>query len=62
MKLTAEFGRGFDECNLSFMLSFYTAFPKMNAVRSALTWPHSRLLLRLDKPEARLRAHESAGG
>lgn len=35
------------------MRSFYLAFPKVNAVRSLLTWTHYRLLLRVERPEAR---------
>jgi hypothetical protein len=33
-KLTAEFGRGFDERNLFYMKQFFLAFPLLNAVRS----------------------------
>lgn len=39
-RLSAEFGRGFNERNLRFMREFYSAFPKWNAVRSELSWTH----------------------
>jgi hypothetical protein len=47
-KLSAEFGKGFDERNLWFIRSFYVAYPKVNALRSELSWTHYRLLLRVD--------------
>jgi len=37
-RLTAEFGAGFNERNLWFMRSFHLVFPKVNALRSELTW------------------------
>jgi predicted nuclease of restriction endonuclease-like (RecB) superfamily len=52
-RLTAEFGKGYDHRNLWYMRSFYLAFPKVNAVRSLLTWTHYRLLLKVERPEAR---------
>ena len=39
---------GFDVRNLRNMRAFYRAFPKWNAVRSELTWTHSRILLRVE--------------
>ena len=53
IKLSAEFGRGFHQRNLWFMRNFYLAYPKVNALRSELSWTHYRLLLRVEKPEAR---------
>lgn len=52
-RLTAEFGKGFDERNLRNMRAFYTTFPNWNALRSELSWTHYRLLLRVDEPAAR---------
>ena len=52
-KLTDEFGQGFHQRNLWFMRNFYLAYPKVNALRSELSWTHYRLLLRVEKPEAR---------
>ena len=52
VRLTHDFGKGFDERNLWFMRSFYIIFPKVNALRSELTWTHYRLLLRGDKKKS----------
>ena len=52
-RLVDEFGRGFHQRNLWFMRNFYLAYPKVNALRSELSWTHYRLLLRVEKPEAR---------
>ena len=35
------------------MRNFYLAYPKVNALRSELSWTHYRLLLRVEKPKAR---------
>ena len=35
------------------MRNFYLAYPKVNALRSELSWTHYRLLLQVEKPEAR---------
>mgnify|MGYP005627238149 FL=1 len=53
IKLSAEFGRGFDKSNLWNMRAFFLCFPKIDAVRRELSWTHYRLLLRVEKPEAR---------
>jgi len=53
VKLTHEFGKGFDERNLRYFRLFYTLFPKWNAVRSELSWTHYRSLLKVEKKEAR---------
>ena len=52
-RLTDEFGRGFHQRNLWFMRNFYLAYPKVNALRSELSWTHYRLLLRVEKQDAR---------
>jgi hypothetical protein len=44
-RLTKEFGRGFNKRNLWFMRNFFLAYPKMNALRSELSWTHYRILL-----------------
>ena len=49
----AEFGKGFDERTLRRMRAFFQAFPIWAAVRPELSWTHYRLLLRVEKPEAR---------
>ena len=52
-KLTLDYGKGFDERNLWYMRSFFLVFPKMNALRSELSWTHYRLLLRVENKFAR---------
>jgi len=49
IKLTKDFGRGFNERNLWYMRSFHSMFPKVNALRSELSWTHYRLLPRDEK-------------
>jgi hypothetical protein len=52
-QLTRDFGKGFDERNLRHMRAFYQSFPIWDAVRSELSWTHSRLLTRVDNETAR---------
>jgi len=52
-RLSKEFGKGFEKRNLWFIRSFYLAYPKVNALRSELTWTHYRILLRVETSEAR---------
>jgi len=52
-KLTKDFGKGFDESNLRYIRKFYMVFPIRDAVRHKLSWTHYRLLLRVEKPDAR---------
>jgi predicted nuclease of restriction endonuclease-like (RecB) superfamily len=52
-RLTQEFGRGFTLTNLKYMRQFYTLFPIGHALRGELSWTHYRLLLKVEKPEAR---------
>ena len=53
IKLTKDYGRGFDESNLRNMRLFYQTFPNCDALRHELSWTHYRLLLRIEKGEAR---------
>ena len=53
LKLTHEFGSGFDERELRKMRQFYICFPIRDAVRPELTWTHYRLLLRVEDSTAR---------
>ena len=53
LRLTAQFGKGFDERNLWYMKQFYLTFPIVNALRSELSWTHYRLLLRVESEDAR---------
>jgi predicted nuclease of restriction endonuclease-like (RecB) superfamily len=53
IRLTSEFGRGFDKTNLWNMIKFYKTFPILDAVRRELSWTHYRLLIRIEKDDAR---------
>ncbi len=52
-KLSKEFGKGFDKSNLWNMRAFFMIYPKIDALRRELSWRHYRLLLRVEKTEAR---------
>lgn len=51
--LTVEFGKGFDTSNLRNMRSFYTCFPKCDALSHKLSWTHYRNLIRIENVNAR---------
>ena len=53
IKLTADFGKGFDQSNLRNIRYFYLSYPKRDALRHELSWTHYRILMRVEKPEAR---------
>jgi predicted nuclease of restriction endonuclease-like (RecB) superfamily len=53
MKLTEEFGRGFDAWNLHKMKQFYLTFPILDALRPKLSWTHYRILMRVEDEQAR---------
>jgi len=52
-KLTREYGKGFTISNLKYMRQFYQVFEKGHALRGELTWTHYRLLLKVEKEDAR---------
>lgn len=52
-ELTADFGKGFDFSNLTNMRKFYLVYPILDALRQELSWTHYRILMRIEKPEAR---------
>ena len=52
-RLSDDFGKGFDESNLRNIRAFYLTYPKCDALRHELSWTHYRILMRVDKPEAR---------
>jgi len=52
-KLTQEYGKGFTESNLKYMRQFYQTFEKSHALRGELSWTHYRLLLKVEKENAR---------
>ena len=53
VRLTDDFGAGFDESNLRNMRHFYIMYKKRDALRHGLSWTHYRILMRVEKPEAR---------
>ena len=58
-RLTEEFGKGFAETNLKYFRQFYLTYPVQSpeeirhTLCDELTWSHYRLLMRVEKPEAR---------
>ena len=54
-RLTAEFGKGFDESSLRRIRQFYQSFPIRATLSHKLSWSHYRLLLKTDNPERRER-------
>jgi hypothetical protein len=52
-RLTKLYGRSFSSRHLRYMRQFYREFPKWNAVRSELSWTHYRMLLKVEKENAR---------
>ena len=52
-RLTELYGKSFSSRHLRYMRQFYREFPKWNAVRSELSWTHYRLLLKVEKEDAR---------
>jgi len=53
VRLSDDFGKGFDDSNLWNMRKFYLTYPILDAVRRELSWTHYRILMRVEKPEAR---------
>ena len=52
-QLTLEFGKGYDERNLSNIRAFYLSFPIWNALRTELSWTHYRMLSRIENETLR---------
>ncbi len=53
IRLTEDFGKGFNQTNLKYMRTFYLKFQKGHALRDELSWTHYRHLLRVEKDDAR---------
>jgi len=59
IRLREEFGKGFTDSNLRYFRQLYLAYPAdpgqpiLHALRGELSWTHYRLLLGVEKPEAR---------
>lgn len=52
-RLTAMFGKGFDESNLRRMRLFYKAFPIRDTLCHELSWSHYRRLIQVENSQAR---------
>jgi predicted nuclease of restriction endonuclease-like (RecB) superfamily len=52
-RLTADFGKGFDESNLRYMRKFYLTFPIRDALRHELSWTHYRIIMKVENENAR---------
>jgi len=52
-KLSKEYGNGYSITNLKYMKKFFVVFQKSHALSDQLTWTHYRLLLKVEKEEAR---------
>jgi len=52
-KLTAEFGKGFDERNLRKMRQFYMMYSIRDSLRPELSWTHYRTLMRISDKNRR---------
>ncbi|MFO7668022.1 MAG: PDDEXK nuclease domain-containing protein [Bacteroidales bacterium] len=53
LRLTKEYGRGFTETNLKYMRQFYQTFENSHALRDELSWTHYRMLLKVERENAR---------
>lgn len=53
VRLTEEFGKGFDERELRKMCQFYRMFPIRDTLRPELSWSHYRRLLSVENEKAR---------
>ena len=52
-RLTAEFGKGFDESNLRRMRQFYLTYPIRGTLCHELSWSHYRILMKITDKTAR---------
>lgn len=52
-KLSSSGAKGYDRSNLWHMRNFYLDFPILDALRRELTWTHYRLLLKVERADAR---------
>ncbi len=54
VRLTSQYGKGFDETNLRKMRQFFVVFPIRDSLRLELNWTHYRYLLKVENEKARL--------
>ncbi|WP_165248660.1 DUF1016 N-terminal domain-containing protein [Adlercreutzia sp. ZJ141] len=55
IRLTRDYGKGFDPTNLWHMRNFYLSFPIRDALRHELSWTHCRMLTKVKDVEKRKR-------
>ena len=60
VRLTSEFGKGFDASNLRRMRQFYKSFPICDTVCHKLSWSHIRHLIKVTATDARAYYAEEA--
>ncbi|MCM1031779.1 MAG: PDDEXK nuclease domain-containing protein [Oscillibacter sp.] len=60
IRLTSEFGKGFDASNLRRMRQFYLSFPICDTVCHKLSWSHIRHLIKVSETNARVYYAEEA--
>jgi predicted nuclease of restriction endonuclease-like (RecB) superfamily len=53
LRLSEEFGKGFDEREIRKIRQFYATFPIRDALRPELSWTHYRTLIRVENEAAR---------
>ncbi|MDV0446324.1 putative nuclease YhcG [Methanosarcinaceae archaeon Ag5] len=53
LKLTNDYGKGFEQSNLRRMRQFYLLFPALDSLNPALSWTHYRFLLKVENESAR---------
>lgn len=52
-KLIRKHGKGFNTTNLWYIRQYYSIFQNFHALRGRLSWTHYRLLLKVEKDQAR---------
>ncbi|MCE2995176.1 MAG: YhcG family protein [Cyclobacteriaceae bacterium] len=53
IRLSLDYGKGFNSTNLWYMRQFYTKFEILHALRGELSWTHYRLLLKVEREDAK---------
>ncbi|HXC04642.1 MAG TPA: PDDEXK nuclease domain-containing protein [Bacteroidia bacterium] len=53
LRLTRQYGKGYNSSNLWYMRQFYNKFRKLHALRGELSWTHYRFLLKVENQPAR---------
>ena len=53
-RLTADFGKGYNETSLKYMRLVYQAFPIRHTLRDELSWSHYRLVSKIENTDARI--------